>query len=153
MANIDKEEQSWTDEMFDCNKWISNCNTNLNKQNNGKEKEKESWMMNNKKQLEIEESLEELREMVQQERIELAKNWKTWNHEDTSRFLTFVISRSFGDDSKSKEKVIGYFNAMKRSCLDGNDLAAINETTLKIIGINDADDRNKILVYINQMIN
>ena len=146
LANIDKEEQSWTDQMFHCNKWVPNKN-----KHNGDEKEKEN---SNKDNSQVEQSLQELRQILKLQRFELAKNWKTWNQEDTSRFLTFVVSTALGDDLESKAKISGYLNAIKRSCnLDGSDLAALNETTLKIIGIGNGDDRNKILAYINQMIN
>lgn len=152
LKEVTNTQKAWKNQIDKCKEWtvgqfrLNNINNNVN--------------LDLKQEFNIENSLKELQTLLEQQRCEWAKKWQNWNQSETVDFVKYAILKEIGNNDGNNLNMIQvgdgkcniYLNAIEKHCnIEGKDLSQLNGTALKIMGINDENDRKKILLFIKRM--
>lgn len=93
--------------------------------------------------------LTQLKGDLEKEFDKMLLKWETWNEQDTKSFIKCIVDKECND-----EKCVKYIENIESRCndLSGKDLKNLSELMLKMIGIDDENDRKKIIIAVKTAI-
>ena len=135
LSKFNKEIKNESKKLSKCQEWISE--TNLNCQ----------YSLEQETRI----SLIKLEGMAKKKYSSLIQNWNKWDTENTSQFLKYSILKQFDNKDRNRENYLQCIEKHK-NCLIGKDLVSLNDTTLKVFGIHNENDRCEIIMFVKKAI-